>query len=176
MRQWRPGVFRRGALWNARWGIRRKDAFRSPCAALRNRQPLPENERFESVSDSAMKNMHSSSPSPWRPSSQAVEASQIEDVIAGDKVMVHFWAPWNPHDKGMDANIQAVKGKFPRVRFYSVNADETAFEPFIETHHVAAFPALVCFANGRARGRFYGVETVEKLEAFVREMVEMPGR
>ena len=123
-----------------------------------------------------MNDPRKSSTPQWRPSSPAVDASQIEDVICGDKVMVHFWAPWNPHDKGMDANIQAVKGKFPRVQFYSVNADETAFEPFIEAHHVAAFPALVCFANGRARGRFYGVETVEKLEAFVREMVEMPGR
>ena len=105
-----------------------------------------------------------------------MEAWQFDDVIAGEKVIVHFWAPWNPHDRGMDVHLKQLRGKFPRLRFYSVNADETAFEPFIEAHHVAAFPALVCFANGRARGRFYGVETVEKLEGFLREMVEMPAR
>ena len=87
-------------------------------------------------------------------------------------MVIHFWAPWNPYDKQLDANLQNVRGKFPRLQFFSANADDTAFAPHIETHNVAAFPALVCFANGRARGRFYGVETVDKLEAFLKEMAE----
>ena len=117
-----------------------------------------------------------SSPPPWRPSSPAIDPSQFDDAICGDKVMIHFWAPWNPHDREMDANLQKAKARFPRLRFYSVNADDTAFAPFIDAHHVAAFPALVCFANGRAQGRFYGVETLEKVEAFLKEMTDLPRR
>jgi thioredoxin-like negative regulator of GroEL len=106
----------------------------------------------------------------WVPSSPAVEADFFEDLIAGPPVIVHFWAPWNPYDKQLDANLQAVRKKFPKLRFYAANADDTAFSPIIEAHHVAALPALVCFANSRPRGRFHGVETPEALEAFLTEM------
>lgn len=112
----------------------------------------------------------------WAPSSPAVEAELFQDLIAGPPVMVHFWAPWNPYDKAFDANLQAVRAKFPRLRFYAANADDTAFSPIVEAHHVAALPALVCFANGRARGRFHGVETPEALEAFLQEMSQPMGR
>src|SRR6478609_793001 len=106
----------------------------------------------------------------WVPSSPAVEAEQFEDLIAGPAVVVHFWAPWNPYDKQLDANLQQVQKKFPRLRCYSANTDDTAFTPIVEMFNVAALPALVCFANGRPRGRFHGVETVEALEAFLMEM------
>jgi thioredoxin-like negative regulator of GroEL len=85
-------------------------------------------------------------------------------------VIVHFWAPWNPYDKELDATLQSVRKKFPKLRFYAANADDTAFSPIIETYHVAALPALVCFANSRPRGRFHGTQTPEALEAFLTEM------
>ena len=99
------------------------------------------------------------------------------DVIEGGAVIVHFWAPWNPYDKPLDVNLQALKGKWgKRFQFFSVNTDETAFSQIVETYHVAALPTLLCFVNGKVRGRFHGVETVEALEAFLKEMGESAGR
>jgi len=118
----------------------------------------------------------SSPPPKWLPSSPPVEADQFEDLIAGPSVIIHFWAPWNPYDKQLDANLQQARKKFPRLRFYSANADDTAFTPIIDTYHVAALPALVCFTNSRPRGRFHGVETPEALEAFLTEMSQPPPR
>jgi len=111
------------------------------------------------------------SPQPrWLPSSPPVEAEQFEDVIAGATVIVHFWAPWNPYDKQLDANLQLVRKQFPRLQFYSANTDDTAFTPIVERFNVAALPALVCFTRSRTQGRFIGVETLQALEAFLTEM------
>jgi len=118
-----------------------------------------------------MPNPRPSSPPPkWLPSSPPVEADVFEDLIAGPPVIVHFWAPWNPYDKQLDANLQVVRKKFPKLRFFSANTDNTAFTPIVEAHHVAALPALVCFANSRARGRFLGTQTPQALESFLSEM------
>jgi thioredoxin-like negative regulator of GroEL len=106
----------------------------------------------------------------WLPSSPPVEADQFEDLIAGPLVIVHFWAPWNPYDQQLDANLQAIHSKFPKLRFYSANTDDTAFTPIVDTYHVAALPALVCFANSRPRGRYHGIQTPEALESFLTEM------
>ncbi len=117
----------------------------------------------------------SSSP-PWRPSTPPVEADQFEDAICGPKTIIHFWAPWNPHDRPLDAHLQPLRPKFPRLRFFAANADDTAFTAIMEAHHVAALPAVVCFFNGRSLGRFYGIESLDKLESFLREMADMPAR
>ena len=111
-----------------------------------------------------------SSQTHWSPSSPPVEAERFEDVIAGAMVIVHFWAPWNPYDKQLDANLQQVRKKFPRVQFYSANTDDTAFTPIVERFNVAVLPALVCFTRSRTQGRFHGVETLQALEAFLTEM------
>ncbi len=116
--------------------------------------------------------MREESENKWRPTSAAVDAESFGDVIEGARVVVHFWAPWNPYDKQLDANLQSLMGAYgKRFRFYAANADETAFTGIMEAHHVGALPALLCFVNGRVKGRFYGVETVEKLRAFLEEMV-----
>jgi thioredoxin-like negative regulator of GroEL len=112
----------------------------------------------------------SAPPPKWQPSSPAVQADGFEDLIAGPPVIVHFWAPWNPYDKLLDANLLAVRKKFPKLRNFSANPDDTAFNSIVETYHVAALPALVGFANGRPRGRFHGVETPKAVEAFLAEM------
>ena len=64
---------------------------------------------------------------PWQPSSPPVDADVFPDLIEGPPTVVHFWAPWNPYDKQLDANLQAVRKKFPRLRFFSANTDDTAF-------------------------------------------------
>jgi thioredoxin-like negative regulator of GroEL len=107
-----------------------------------------------------------------------VDAEGFYDVVEGAAVIMHFWAPWNPYDKQLDANLREVKaeGVGKRFRFYSVNTDETAFEEIVERHHVAALPALLCFVNGKVKGRFHGVETVEALKGFLEEMGQPGGR
>ena|SRR5437763_15840000 len=111
-----------------------------------------------------------SSQNQWQPSSPPVEAEQFDDVISSAPVIIHFWAPWNPYDKQLDANLQQARKKFPRLQFYSANTDDTAFTPIVDRFNVAALPALVCFAHSRTKGRFHGVETLEALEAFLTEM------
>jgi thioredoxin-like negative regulator of GroEL len=101
-----------------------------------------------------------------------VTADAFDDFICAEGVVVHFWAPWNPHDRVMDQHLKPLMARFPRLRFYSVNMDDTAFSTVVEQHHVAALPALLCFHNGRVKGRFYGVERIAELEAFLREMAE----
>jgi thioredoxin-like negative regulator of GroEL len=115
---------------------------------------------------------------PWHPSSPALQPETFDDGIEAPAVIVHFWAPWNPYDKQLDQNLQQVQaaGAAKRFRFYSVNTDQTAFEAIIERHHVAALPALLCFINGKVKGRFHGVETIEALKAFLDEMGQPGGR
>jgi thioredoxin-like negative regulator of GroEL len=111
--------------------------------------------------------------SQWRPASEGVDVEGFGNVIEGGKVIVHFWAPWNPYDKQLDGNLLGLVGEFGKrfgFGFYAVNADETAFGEVMERFHVGALPALLCFVNGRVKGRFYGVETVEKLRVFLEEM------
>jgi thioredoxin-like negative regulator of GroEL len=117
-----------------------------------------------------------SSPPPWKPSSPPIDAESLEDVISGPKTIIHFWAPWNPHDRPLDTRLQQLRPKFPRLRFFAANADDTAFTAIMEIHHVAALPALVCFSSGRSLGRFYGVESLDQLEAFLAEMTNMSAR
>jgi thioredoxin-like negative regulator of GroEL len=113
----------------------------------------------------------------WQPSTPGVSADVFADVIEGSATVIHFWAPWNPYDRELDKNLQAVKGEFEkRIRFYSVNTDETAYSEIVERYHVAALPALLCFVNGKVRGRFHGVETVEALRTFLEEMGAEGGR
>jgi thioredoxin-like negative regulator of GroEL len=106
-----------------------------------------------------------------------VDAESFDDLIAGPPVLVHFWAPWNPYDKPLDAELAALRPAFAKkLRFYSANADDTAFTPIIDAHHIAALPTLLCFANGRARGRFHGIQTAEALKAFLEEMTAPAAR
>ena len=117
----------------------------------------------------------------WRPVvSPAVGVEEVEWVVEGALTILHFWAPWNPYDKTMDANLQAViagaEGFGKRFRFFSVNTDETVFEAVVEKFHVGALPTLLCFLNGKVVGRFSGVQTVEELRGFLGEMVLVRGR
>jgi thioredoxin-like negative regulator of GroEL len=119
-----------------------------------------------------MSNLHPHQP-PWRPASPPVEAGWFADIIEGRGTIIHFWAPWNPHDKPLDAHLRQLAPIWQkRFQFFAANADDTSFSEIIERYHVAAFPALLCFVNGRVKGRFYGVETLEKVEAFLKEMAE----
>lgn len=107
----------------------------------------------------------------WHPASPAVEADCFADIIEGRGTIVHFWAPWNPHDKALDAYLRQLAPAWQKqFQFFAANADNTSFTPIMERYHVAALPALLCFVNGRVKGRFYGVETQEKVEAFLKEM------
>ena len=105
---------------------------------------------------------------------------EVEWVVEGPLTILHFWAPWNPYDKVMDGNLQAVitgaEGFGKRFRFFSVNTDETVFEPVVERFHVGALPTLLCFLNGKVVGRFHGVETVEALRGWLGEMAGVRGR
>jgi thioredoxin-like negative regulator of GroEL len=113
---------------------------------------------------------------PWQPSSSAVEAEVFADVIEGPTAIVHFWAPWNPYDKPLDANLEQLRPQYKRFRFLSANTDQTAFTPLVEQYHVAALPTLLCFVNGKVRGRFHGLQTLEALKAFLDEMMQAPQR
>ncbi|HUO08472.1 MAG TPA: thioredoxin family protein [Phycisphaerae bacterium] len=123
-----------------------------------------------------MKQSSDSREKPWQPSSPAVEAEVFADVIEGPTTIVHFWAPWNPYDKPLDANLQQLGPQYKRFRFFSVNTDQTAFTAIVEQHHVAALPTLLCFVNGRVRGRFHGLQTLEELKKFLDEMAQPPQR
>jgi thioredoxin 1 len=118
-----------------------------------------------------------STPAPqWHPSTPAVDAESFNDLIEGPPTIIHFWAPWNPYDKQLDAALEQLRPAYKRLRFFSANTDDTAFTPIVDAHHVAALPTLLCFANGRARGRFHGIETPEALKAFLDEMSQPQGR
>ncbi|MGN6370891.1 MAG: thioredoxin family protein [Phycisphaerae bacterium] len=117
----------------------------------------------------------------WRPAaSQPVVADELEWAIEGPLTIVHFWAPWNPYDKTMDANLQALQadagGVGKRFRFLSANTDETVFEPIVEKFHVGALPTLLCFLNGKVVGRFHGVQTLDELRQFLQEMTHARAR
>ena len=110
---------------------------------------------------------------PWRPSSPALDPESFEYAIEGPLVIVHFWAPWNPYDKPLDANLQQLQTAYgKKFVFFSVNTDETAFTPIVERHNVAALPTLLCFSNGKVKGRFHGLQTLEELQAFLEEMAQ----
>jgi len=110
-------------------------------------------------------------PSQWLPSSPPVEADSFDDLICGPLVLIHFWAPWNPYDKPFDANLQSLLPKYAKkLRCYSANTDDTAFTAIVEAHHIAAVPTLICFSNGRSKGRFHGLQTPEELNTFLEEM------
>src|ERR1700743_3624088 len=97
----------------------------------------------------------------WCPSSPALDPGSFNDVIEGPLTIVHFWAPWNPYDRPHDANLQQLLPAYARrFRLFSVNTDDTAFSSIVEAHHIAALPTLLCFINGKTRGRFHGLQTI----------------
>ena len=59
-----------------------------------------------------------------------------------------------------------------RFRFLSLNTDMAASTPIMEANHVGALPTLLCFVNGRLRGRFVGLQTADELKAFLEEMIK----
>src|SRR5881394_1504631 len=92
---------------SSRWGMWHRSSRRVGCLTTPGRVGCSRDNEFSTNREGRMAGSREKpTPPQWSPSSPPVEAEQFEDVIAGATVIVHFWAPWNPYDKQLDANLQ----------------------------------------------------------------------
>jgi len=95
----------------------------------------------------------------WIPSTPAVEAASFQELLTEHPaVAIHFWAPWNGHDRLLDRSIQEVAVEFAgRVQFMSCNVDLAENQPLCKRCKVLNVPLVAVFVQGQLRRPILGV-------------------
>lgn len=74
------------------------------------------------------------------------------------KLIIHFWAKWDAHDRYMDANLQPSTERFSgRVEFRSLDIDMPQLQDVIHHAGIANVPALAFYTNGHVDRILVGV-------------------
>lgn len=112
--------------------------------------------------------MEQSSPFPsWTPSSPAVVGSDLDRLLEQHPfVAIHFWAPWNGHDRTFDEILLSVTGQFSgRIYFASCNVDLPDNQDLVLLARVPNIPALGIFGTGASSALIVGMRSPKQLAA-----------
>jgi thioredoxin-like negative regulator of GroEL len=103
----------------------------------------------------------------WTPTTPAVDPASFDQLVSErPAVAVHFWAPWDAHDRTFDRNLAAVAPQFAgRVWFFSCNADLPESLPLCQRCGVVTVPSLAVFVRGQPCRPVVGVRSPEQLAA-----------
>ena len=100
-----------------------------------------------------------------------LDTTTFDDAIAGEPLLVDFWAPWCRPCKALEPILAELPVEVARV-----NIDE---EPGLASRFdVLSIPTVVLFAGGEARGSVVGLRPKKYFDAWLDEVLPAaePGR
>ena len=81
----------------------------------------------------------------WRPATTCF----LRDDLQLPKLIVHFWAKWNAHDRKMDANLRPAMKQFAnQVEFRSLEFDNPQFHDIVRDARIVNVPSLGFYSKG----------------------------
>ena len=95
-----------------------------------------------------------------------LDEKTFDDAIAGEPLLVDFWAPWCRPCKALEPILEELPVDVARL-----NVDE---EPGIASRYdVLSIPTVILFSSGEARGSVVGVRPRAHFEQWLAEV--LPG-
>ena len=90
----------------------------------------------------------------WQPAT----ARFLRDNLTLPRLIVHFWAKWDAHDRNMDANLRPAIERFKDdVAFRSLDIDITQLHDVCRGSGIANVPSLVFYSDGNVDHVLVGV-------------------
>lgn len=82
----------------------------------------------------------------WQPATTCFQ----RDDLQLPKLIVHFWATWNAHDRKMDANLGPAMEKFAdQVEFRSLEFDTPQLYDVVRDARIVNVPSLAFYSKGK---------------------------
>ena len=91
-----------------------------------------------------------------------LDESTFDHEIAGEPVLVDFWAPWCRPCKSLEPILEQLSERLPVAR---LNVDE---HPEIAARYdVLSIPTVILFARGEARSSVVGIRPAAHFEKWL---------
>ena len=100
-----------------------------------------------------------------------MENFQKEIMESEQVVLIDFWASWCGPCKMVSPIIDEIADENPSIKVAKVNVDE---EPALAgQEQIEVLPTLVLYREGKAVGSIVAPDSKAKIEAFIKEHVEL---
>jgi thioredoxin 1 len=97
---------------------------------------------------------------------QELGATTFDDAIAGDPVVIDFWAPWCRPCRALEPVLEQLASRVPVAR---VNIDE--HPELAGRFEILSIPTVMLFSGGEARGSVVGLRPLSHFEAWLAEVL-----
>ena len=107
----------------------------------------------------------------WRPSTQAIGASDLPGALGLHGVVaVHFWAEWNTVDQALSPVMVKLAAEFVgRLAVRSMDVDDPRLVPFMRERGVVQVPTVMCFVDGVEFDRLVGLSSEADFGRFLKD-------
>jgi thioredoxin 1 len=93
-----------------------------------------------------------------------------QDVLqAKQPVLVDFSASWCGPCKMLTPILEELQGEYKDITFYKMDIDDQANREVVQEHSIMSVPTLILFKKGVAVGSILGLQSKEKIKAFLQE-------
>ncbi|HKB94791.1 MAG TPA: thioredoxin domain-containing protein [Gaiellaceae bacterium] len=98
-----------------------------------------------------------------------LDPTTFDDAVAGEPVLVDFWAPWCKPCKALEPVLDKLAARVPVVK---LNVDE---HPGVAGRYdVLSIPTVMLFAGGEAIGRLAGFRPQAHFDKWLDEVLVAP--
>jgi len=93
-------------------------------------------------------------------------ASQFNNAINGQYVVIDFYAPWCGPCKALAPVIETVAGQYSNITFLKVNGDK--FADLLKRYNIKGYPSLIFLQNGSLKRSTSGAQSLPQLTQLIK--------